>query len=286
MSRRDFIAVLAGPELPKLPEGLTAVSLRGFTAVLGAKARLWRKSVSRKAILEGATLRQRQIEALMVCGTVLPALPGMTIEPGRLPDLIAANAPLLTQLADELFEQAQFQVSVSWEGGAPNDDGESRQLTDTIEKTLSPLVTDRIALPRIDRMVWNNAILLPASDEVKLDRALAAIDAAWSDRLRIRVIGPSPALSFASLGVRPIRRAEIAAAKAALDVSNSDDPQAIHAARQAKLRIAPPEQWNDLRDAAALLMTFSRCPSDPPPPLVYRWQEGRAEPGEHWRDVA
>lgn len=291
--RRDLIAILSGGGAA--PGGFRCRQHAGFTAVFGSGCQALWKRTNRRAILNGAVQRQRDLETLMQHGTVLPVLPGTRLEPERTDLLILANAGHLADLAGTLRDRIQFQVSVTWSRrDAParfgwHDDasverganGLARRLADALDE----VVEERIELPRQPDMLLNAAVLLRAVDEERLDAALEKADAIWPEGLSIRQVGPSPAVSFASLGLREIAPAAVRAARAALSLAPDADAGTIRAARRRALMAAPPETRPAIMEAARLAEAACRVGRDRFP-QAYTWREGLAAVDDDRRKVA
>ncbi|MEO0634192.1 MAG: GvpL/GvpF family gas vesicle protein, partial [Pseudomonadota bacterium] len=263
MSMRDLVALVADAKnLPRL-DGLNYVSAGDMTAVFETGAWRMLQRVSRKAVLNGMVRRQSVLERLMPLGTVLPVLPGTRLDPDSMDTTWAANAPVLAALSDRLSGQIQYQIEVhwpsdkaairfGWTGKGARDHG-AADLAARVTARLYEAVGELVELPRTDDMLLNTAILMPRQDEMHLDAALEEIDALWPDGFRIRQVGPSPAVSFGSLGFRSIQPGAVRAARRALDLSQDADLEALTAARRTALMEASPEVRADLKEAAAVL---------------------------------
>ena len=174
----------------------------------------------RRAAALKALVRQRRLEALAPLGTVLPAAPG-TPPPDDLAAFARANAPALAAAFERLCGHAQFQVLVAWDApraarrfaAAPELSGLprrphraareaavaalARRLGDGIANRLAATATDAIRLPDTEGGLANLVLLVDDTERVALEATLEEIDALWKEGLRIRLVGPSPALSFA-----------------------------------------------------------------------------------------
>ncbi|MEM6939781.1 MAG: GvpL/GvpF family gas vesicle protein [Pseudomonadota bacterium] len=272
----------------ELPHGLRCVCHSGVAAVLGKglAANLLRPA-KRKA-LKTAVQRQRWLEALMPHGTVLPALPGARLAVPEVADFIDGNRPLLDRLAARLDQKVQFQVSITWDALAATGRGlESEILQNKISGLLAQVAVDQIALPRADEnMVCNWVLLIDVRDEPALDATLAEIDGIWTEGFHIKVVGPSPALSFGSLGVRQTRATDVAAATITLGVSASVGVQEIKRARQLALKRASPAMRETIKNAAETLSVQARAGAQSPAPMAFVWREGEAVTSNAWKAVA
>lgn len=291
MSTKDLIALMPGPPPPDLPQGLTIVQARGWTAFLARPAfGLLRR---RKALLRLAQKRQIWLEELLRAGTVLPALPGTRIAPDAVEPMVACNTDLLTSLATRLSGRAQYQIILRCDLDqaarilapqpgpfhgyrAPN--SLQAALSDHLLTRLRALDgAEVIALPVAGDVVANCTLLLPRTGVFALDHALEEIDALWSAGFTLRQVGPSPAVSFASLGLKPVPRAVLTAAAASLGLGPEPAKDAIRAARNEALKQpgALPER---IREAARLLTMSRALPTPGPFHSAYVWAEGQAAP--------
>ena len=286
MASRDLVALLSGVPQITPPAALRFVHHDGYTAVLGRSGFSRLMGATRKAMIRGAVTRQQQIEALMAGGTVLPVLPGTRITAAEVPAFVETNRAFLDRATAELAGHVQFQVAVIWdeEEGSLHFGGDSAAAPEVTASTLRDRMTDlldtvtrdRIDLPRSAETLLNTVVLLPAEAEVRLDAVVEQIDAIWSEGLTIRLVGPSPALSFCSLGIRRVTGAELKAARAAMSLSERALPDEIAAARHQMLKSAAPEMVETLKDAATVVSAASCWQGGMPMLLAYRWREGIA----------
>jgi len=185
----------------------------------------------RQKLLLQAQRRQAWLEALMPLGTVLPLHPRINASG----DDLSRQKDLLRAWMNRLAGRVQFQLEMFWNidtavvrfADAPELKAEengglnrlARRLADQADERLEGIVRDSIALPVSGReMLLNKVILVQASAEAELDDALARIDAIWPEGLRLRLVGPSPAVSFALLSIREIPRTALHDAAEALGV--------------------------------------------------------------------
>lgn len=300
---RELLALLPGrPDLPPI-EGVEKRRTGGFTAVFVPKTPPWLVGPAlRRHRLAMAPKRQAWIEALMAKGTVLPFAPGSVLDPGETDGLIAGNGDILGAVADRLCDRVQYQVTVTWAEdrvlgrfraapeiaplfGGPTVTGNAvagavarlaRRLGGTMVERLSQVSGDVVELPRASGMLVNAVLLLRRGEERQLDAALEAIDAIWTDGLRIRQIGPGPAVSFATLCLRRHRGPEIARARAVLGLGPAAPDEAIRQARNRMLR-APGADPAAIRFAARLAEAALHAGArDGPVYLIDLWSEGRS----------
>ncbi|MEM9342702.1 MAG: GvpL/GvpF family gas vesicle protein [Pseudomonadota bacterium] len=291
MTARDLIALLPGPAPHTLPRGTRAAQADGVTAIFGA-SRLSGLKTSRKSALKGAVQRQERLEALMPAGTVLPVIPGTYLSPSDLPTLVACNRDMLNRLFAALSGLVQYQLSVTWDRAAAT--ARFGTTDDSLEALAAQLRAEMMAhltvaddlqeLPRSEDAVLNTVLLV--NEPTDLDPALEAIDAIWTEGLRIRLIGPSPAVSFASLHLRHATAGQVAAARATLGLRELPDGlDTLSAARRAAVMAAPPEMQVSLREASDLLSAAIRAGGQPPI-LADVWREGRAASDLNRKDAA
>ena len=293
MTQLDLLALLPGDG--PCPDDLLMVSAGQYRVVLAKARRLNWRDRTRKAALRGLVDRQRDFERLMTCGTVLPVLPGTQIAASAVPVLVAANEPLLDRLARQLAGRVQFQITIHWPDDAaaayfgwPDDVAATRgaaALRARVFATVADASEDQTELPSAPGVFFNSVVLVPNDAVARLDVALEDIDAIWPDGFRIRCVGPSPAVSFASLGMHKITPKAVQAARAALALPPGATGEAIAAARRRVLMSSKPDLRPALTTAADLLEASTRAGTDTFGHL-YTWSEGRASISDDARNVA
>ena len=163
MANDELIALLAGSDVPHLPDGTTAASAGGFVAIFGAGTP---RLANRTRLAAAAAKRMAQLEALMPSGVLLPVMPGTFLAPEELPGMVEANRPMLTRLASELAGKVQFQVTVGrGSAGSHQPPGLAAELAGH----LSSLCDACQSLPIDEALVSNHALLLDACREADLD---------------------------------------------------------------------------------------------------------------------
>ncbi|WP_343502480.1 GvpL/GvpF family gas vesicle protein [Alloyangia pacifica] len=176
----------------------------------------------RRAVLQRAGHRQAQLESLLPLGPVLAIQAGTRLTPG---DLSPSQAEL-AEWCDRLAGRIQFQLTAAWDGPAPRPPAPAwAALKSWMEERLSHLARDSIELPLGggDTLV-NRILLIDSSDADRLDTLLAEIDARCPDRLRLRLVGPSPAVSFALASLHRVSGTDVCAAAAALGLALPTPP--------------------------------------------------------------
>ncbi|QCP88167.1 gas vesicle synthesis GvpLGvpF [Cereibacter sphaeroides] len=286
MRLREIVAVLEGHPPSVLPEGTEAVCEVGLTAILGLPPG---RLSGRRALLEHAARRQAVLERLMACGTVLPALSGIGLTPAEAAAALAANSPRLRQELRRLAGRVQFQVLVQWDARLaptrtePEETAEDLRLrfAHRIAEALAGVAEQHVNLPLRDDLLANQALLLPRSRTDDLDRSLEQIDALWTEGLRIRQIGPSPPVSFASLTFRRVSSAAIRRSRHRFGLEGPVDPIRLRALRRDLLLRAAEAERAEILAAADVLDLLTRCAaSGGDLHLVRIWSEGQAVPAD------
>lgn len=293
MTRKQLAAILPGAVSGDLPKGASVVSAGGFSAVLMPVPRQLGRG--RRALLIHARQRQELLESLMAHAPVLPALTGTILPEKDVPRMLLANGPVLTRLAADLAGKVQYQVQVAWDAAAaPARFGADvgiaalrARLAGQCADLLHPVCDDLLPLPVQADVIFNAALLLGEAAMADLDCAVEAVDAIWSDGFAIRQIGPSPAVSFCSLGLRSVAPRAIRAARVALGLDGALDPAAIRTARRRCLMAADEGAREPIKAAAELLDCVTACPeAEAGFHKLFTWSEGRAGPETQERAAA
>ncbi len=258
MTRRnlELIALSDRPDhhsCPPLPEGCEEVRLgERVSALVGERPAEPKRSQSklrrRKTFGAAALLRQQRLESILTYGTLLPFAPG-TPRPDNLAHMAAANADTIARGHDQLRGRVQYQVVVSWSASeAPAHFGISPQATAALQSRLREAISDclvevtddAIALPCRSDDVANIVILVDTTQIQALERALEDVDALWTEGLRIRLLGPGPAVSFARAQISHVTASAVrdAVALLALAPDTPITPHALSQMRKAALRRA------------------------------------------------
>lgn len=214
MSALETLAILRRDAVERAawPEGLVADPLGPLWRVQGpaVKPRGFTLRRRRDSLLAQVAARQARLEALMPLGPVLACPPGVSLSI----DALLPHVADLSLWLDRLVGRVQFQVQIFWDRDAARGrfadqlrDGSdaaldqlAAQLAAQMWQGLAPVALDAEALPREGpEMLLNRVLLLRAQEEMRLDQAIEAIDALWPEGLRLRLVGPSPAVSFALL---------------------------------------------------------------------------------------
>ena len=294
MRRTELAAILRGAGPPDGHAGCRVIRAGDHAAVLRTAPLL--PPNRRAPVLQAAAEHARLLEGLMVFGTVLPVLAGQRIRASEVPRLIAANLPTLARLEDRLSGRAQYQVTVRWSAErAPAHFGVAAQADATaclaedlrlrIGAHLAASGAETLALPVAGDMISNHAILVERVTEAALDAAVEKIDAIWSDGFAVRMIGPYPGVSFASLGFDRVDRPAIRAAQAAFALAPGVSAETLRQARRNALLVAAPDAREKLKWQAEVLACAVRLGnSDRPLHMARIWSEGMSAPsaGEAW----
>lgn len=291
MKRQELIALMPAGDRAAELDGLTVVRTEGYAAILGP-GRSGLLPLGRRRALSDAAGRARLLETLLPHGCVIPVLPGLSVGVQEIRGLVAANLPLIDHLAERLAGRVQYQVTVRWRRtealahfGQLTSNGELsdgiERLSDTLRedfsKRLGPL-GEVIALPVAGDVLSNTALLISVGSELALDRVVEDIDSMWSEGFSIRMVGPYPGVSFASLSFRRVEQRAVEIARAALGVSPQAGREGLRAARRSALMRATPGERETLRRQAELVEAGLRLPKDVDGPLFLGrvWSEDRS----------
>lgn len=250
----EIIAILPF-ETARLPEGLSGIVRAGATAVL-APAPGWTERL-RSGPKHTAIRHHNRLETLMRLGPVLPFAAGTACTAQEADLLLALDAPLIARLATEIGPRRHFQLTLDWDESqvlsvfrdspelAPLFNGSAvtpermrtavtalaTRLRATALELLAPVLSDPIEQPRAPGSLLNLVFLLAPEDDPRLDQALQAIDALWSEGFRLRLVGPSAPISHALLDI------------------DRADPAVVHAAAD-RLALAPDASKEAIAEAA------------------------------------
>lgn len=308
-------AIFADPVLR--PEGLSAATGGGFAALFaqsaaqcGGLAALIDRSGARMRAGAALVARQRVLERLLPHGDALAVAPGASLAAKEAGAVLAAHSGLLAGTFCALAERVQYQVLIGWDpaaalrhwrgepelaglgsGASPQTIASAAEALRSrigagFAATVAEAVEDAIALP-LDgpERLANLACLLRPNELPALEAALEDVDAAWPEGLSIRLIGPTPALSFAAVTVECPAAEEEAAAAALLGVEPGAAGRVLRQAFRARVRSQHPDtgaasgvDLDRLREAESLLarLAAARDASGLPHPILLGL---RREPG-------
>jgi hypothetical protein len=286
----SLVAIMGGDVAPLLPEGLEVVCDAGLCAVYAPVQR--RVFATRRGVVRAAAERQAWLERLMKAGTVLPALPQQDLKPRAAGAMLRGNATRLHGELARLKDKVQLQVSLSLDvaagirhfrgragpfAGVGDPDGLASVLADLLREAVEVHAADLHALPRAGDIVANLVILIDDRHQDLAEAAIASVDAIWPEGLRFRIVGPSPAVSFASVGVQRLGPADLSAARRLLGVAPGADAAVLSDARARALRASGPACAHSVRGAAAMLLcAHAAGNATGPVHLAHVWSEGMA----------
>lgn len=294
MSAREVIAFVGVSPGQAVASDIDAVRAGEYLAVLRSCARPFQWAGGRKGIIKDAAARAAALEALMPIGTVLPVMPKTFVKTAHLPDVPTANAPFFERLKGRLDGRVQFQIKIDWNGDCPltklsdarglrsadTVDGLRIRLEERLSRALDDVVVEHQDLPLGKSGLINRVCLIEGQKEQELDAAIEHVDALWTEGLRIRLVGPSPAVSFASIALARQGPAQIAKAKSVLGLGGAPSASEIRTARRKALVSGAGKNASRIRAAAEILEAVARTSpgSSAPVYLARLWAEGQAEP--------
>ncbi|ETX29358.1 GvpL/GvpF family gas vesicle protein [Roseivivax isoporae] len=283
MTTRELIAVRhAGLPYPR-EDGIEIRREGALEAVLAPPAR--RLLAGRRAALGAAARHMRRLEALMVHGTVLPALPGTRLPEALVGATLCGNAAVLLPPLERVAGRVQFQVTVAAPDGLAPDDVPP-PLRAAIATRLAGPGFDRIALPVASGVIANHVLLINPAEIDTLDAVLEDIDRLGGGALRIRRIGPAPAVSFASVGLARLPARAVNAALRRFGLPPDARAEDLGSARRAALRADPGAQAAISTAAEIAATALAASWRDGPLFCATLWTEARAESSDTARRVA
>lgn len=310
MKHYEAIAIVPGTNSVPSDQPLLAHQAGGFTLFTNAKPRpVIALPMSRKQALLTAAARQSALESLMPLGPVITFRPGVSLAAEDAIPLVNANAKLLMELTKRFDGLVQYQITVSWAADrvlsrfrdcpelsphfkrghvTPTGLQEAvqrlaRRLEGEMIERLSYLATDLLSLPLVEDMLLNAVVLLPPASEHRLDAAVEAIDAMWTDGFAIRQIGPSPPASFAMLDFQMMTAKDVTQAQARLGLAPDAGLSEINAARRRAL-LQQPSEAATIRAAADVLCAATNARTTEFP-LCHVVSEGQSASAQQ-REVA
>jgi hypothetical protein len=258
-----------------VPE-LQMVVYNDQTAVLSAAPKPFlRLPKGRRDHLIEVAERLRRQEDCMALGTFLPVQQGSALTKDGAKALLVANQPELAGLFARFAGLVQLQITVSWDEKDvlarfchsrelapifqrghvdPKELGLAiaalaTRLSGAIAAELSAVASDIVELPVTTGILWNGAVLVPHAQLAALDQAVEAIDAIWSEGLKIRQIGPAPISSFVTLKLEPVTRKQIDRALERFRLQTGWASADLAQARRLALKSLGPESDSAAREA-------------------------------------
>lgn len=270
MKRAEPIAIMADEAAPAIADDLRVVRQDGLATILAPPPR---RSLRKRAdVARAAALRMSRLERLMPRGALLPVVPGQVLTTEEARAALVANADLLRRQLHECGALRQFQVTLQAAAGDPLRDEAARRLVAGLER----VGRDIRLLPRTGDLAANAVVLLGPDGIGGLDEVLSEIDALGPDRLCLRLIGPAPPVSFASILLKRVAPREIAAARRILALADAPGAAEIRKARAARLRAGDGGRPEAVRAAAEILLAATAGQAKGPLLLAHVWSEGRA----------
>ncbi len=239
---------------------------------------------TRKAEMSGLLEFQKLLEQLSSSIAILPAAYGSEfVSPADATALLAVHGAEISDSLASYGRLAQFQIEVRWEPAAAmarlKADGrlagldvalagrdrkafgealqalmeaERLRMATGFAETLRDAAREVIRLPLADETtLLNAAALIAREDERKLDAAVERIDATMPDALKIRYIGPLPAVSFATITICTPDAARLSAARKRLGVDADALPNDVRARHRIAIKAAHPDTAGAIADADA-----------------------------------
>ncbi|MBB5751384.1 GvpL/GvpF family gas vesicle protein [Prosthecomicrobium pneumaticum] len=272
-------ADLNGADLegPGLPPGLTIVRESGLAAVVGPAPEGGFHQQERSALLPLLLARQKLIGRLLDSATILPVALGTSVEDiGRIRHLLAAGAPVIRTALGTVDGCVEYGLSVRAETVAKTDEDEEQAEEDALGATatllfetiaaqaadsararaaerrdrarrvlierLAPICRDLIVTePGDPSVIAELALLVPRRAAEALDDALESVDQSFAGQLALRLVGPLPPYSFATVHVHLGTMAAAEAARRLLGVPAGADPAALRQAYRHAIRRVHPD---------------------------------------------
>lgn len=272
------------------PEGMRAIEAGDLAAIYASLPRSGR--LSRRRMLRAAAERQGCLENLLPAGAVLPVLPGQNVPLAEAVRMLRANAASLTRKLTDLHGKKQYQITLAIDeanalarlacpigpfAAATDLQDLKRRLGAHLQDRIDLCGCDCIALPCVNGLVCNFVVLVDDRAEAAIHETVSDMDALWSGGFRFRLTGPSPAVSFASVGFQKTSRAEFVQALGILKLPASADAVTLARARATALRDGR-ASVEDVRLAADIVASANELQEDNGFPFhrVFFWAEGMA----------
>ena len=267
-------------QLPKHGKSpVTAVVEGDLAAILcpaSRASRFWEGVVpgQRKRTALNLVDRQRFLEDLHRSGDILPARPGERLAPTEAALWLSLNARKLTAALDQVAGLEQHQILIRWRPDAAlihfrdapelcdllaQAPGMSRGEFGPRLKACGEALRERLGrehgsqiaaiaketteLPLDSPEMLLNIACLTVRGSQDLDATLEQIDRSWPEGYRISVLGPSPAVSFASVKIFRPSEADLEAAHRTLGLARDGacDVAAVKRAQRIAVKAAHPD---------------------------------------------
>lgn len=274
MKRAEPIAIMERDSAPVDADGMQVVRQDGLALVLAPPPRP--KLRRRADVARLAAGRMSLLERLLPHGAVLPVVPGQLLTTEEARAALAANAATLRRAMLDTGSLWQFQVTLEVRASDRQGDPLRDEAVRRLIAGLEDVSEDIRLLPVNAELAANAIVLLGAGETGRLDAVLSDVDALGPKRLRLRLVGPAPPVSFASIALRRVAAGEVAAARRVLDMTEARGAAEIRSARAARLRAGEGGRPETVRGAAEILLAAAAGPADSPLFLAHVWSEGMA----------
>lgn len=236
-------------------EGLSAASGSAHAAIFAQSAS------GPRAATSPAAARRRVLDGLICHGDVLAVAPDAELPAAEAGAVLAAHAGLLEGAFAAIAGRVEQRVRIGWTtadapwpwrtdalpqpglGGCPLPEAAEAlrgHIATALATEVAASVEDAIALPLDgpERLAHVACLLRPA-DRPALETAVRALSSIWPEGLDIRLDGPRPPQSFATVVVERPSPDEAAAAAALLGVGTDTSGAALRQALRARMHAAP-----------------------------------------------
>lgn len=296
--RRETAAAGAAPAAPAAGVGpMAAVEAGPLAAVVGPDSAPPPRG--KEELLRRLLHHQEVIEAVMRHGDVLPARFGTVASAGEVRRLLDCSYDRLGRELDRFAGLVQMEVSATWdlastiaavaaepaivatrEAAAAAPDPAAARLAlgqqvaarlaerraeheQWLRSTLAGLARDLQSNPLLsDELALNVAVLVERGRLGDLDAALSRFDEATGGRLQVRVVGPLPPYSFATVGVERFDAGRLRAARELLGIDGELTEAAVVAGyRRRSVRLHPDRHPGDA-DASARFAALAAARTD------------------------
>jgi len=271
--------------LPDGRAPVTAITVDGVTAIAGSYAAPPPAALPRPELLRRVTIHQRVIEDVMAHGDVLPARFGTVLESeDELRSCLAHWNSLVTASLTSFCGLVEVEAAATWDlprtlagladepevlaakalarQAAPEHRVAQQVRTGQVVKRLldrrraayqqrlldevGPLAIDTQPNPLVaDELVFNVAVLLRRCALPGFEAALERLDQATAGELSLRMVGPLPPYTFATVSVTRFDAARLAAGRALLGLPSEISEAAVLSSYRQLAR-----QWHPDRNLA------------------------------------
>lgn len=240
-------------------------------------------------VMKQVLQNQQELEAIIGHGDLLPAAFDTVFNGNEdIIQFLTQNTELLRQALVEFGQYRQFQIMISWQkdrmlqklksamqhqSGTADMQATSKNdvariiqnMTETIrvevfqeiEKDLRSVCQDIAFLPVDDPAAIGNYVCLikgPMASQKSLsvfEKKLEEIDKRYEDGLHIRMLGPLPPITFATIKKEDIEQSRIKKALRALNIEKITSSEQIKEAYHRYMKTAHPDTGGDTNDASS-----------------------------------